>query len=66
MARKKHDDEDARGPRDDQDDGTDWLLAQLVTGRTPESAQPPASAEAPAAPVESDPEAVAPAPTAPD
>ena len=59
MARKKRDDEDARDQHD-PDDGTDWLLAQLVTGRTPESQQqPPASTELPAAPAEPEPEAPA-------
>src|SRR6188508_661241 len=59
MARKKRDDEDARDQHE-PDDGTDWLLAQLVTGRTPESQQqPPAPTELPAAPAEPEPEAPA-------
>ena len=66
MARKKRDDEDAREQHDDEDDGTDWLLAQLVTGRTPESQQqPPASSEPPAAPAQPEPEALR-TPAAPD
>ncbi|GAA1756925.1 hypothetical protein [Agromyces humatus] len=60
MVRKKHD--------DDEDEGTDWLLAQLVTGRTPESQQPqePAEAEQPAMPETPEPEPEAAAPTQPD
>ncbi len=58
MARKKkHDDEDAGKQHDDE--GTDWLLAQLVTGRTSESEQqpqPPAAAEPPVMPEPAEPE----------
>ena len=60
MARKKRDEEDPREQHDTADGGTDWLLAQLVTGRTSESQQqPPDSTEPPAAPVQPDPEAPA-------
>ena len=60
MARERH---------DDDDDGTDWLLAQLVTGRTPESEQRPqdtAAAEPPAAPEPAVPAPEAAAPAQPD